>query len=94
MVFILIAIIDSKQMFSSILSHSSELTNEIIGLINYFNTHKLLRMIRHRGFVQLLTSYLSQPDILRRILKHKEKASTMKAYVKQIEHLQYICAAE
>jgi hypothetical protein len=83
----LLCIIDPKGRYMPLEDKSHGLRNDITGLLYSYNKKKMMKMINHQEFLQLLTHFIHQENIVEEIVKKKGNSEIIKSYVKQIENL-------
>lgn len=91
MVSVFVSIIDTKNRFIPADGENPEVVSKVSELMYRFNNYRMLKMLQHPEFAQLVASFLAQPDIVRRILRRREDSKVVKAYTKQVQSLRYMC---
>jgi hypothetical protein len=86
----LLCIIDPKGRYMPLEDEFHGLRNDIAGLLYSYNKQKMMKMINHQEFLQLLTHFIHQENIVEEIVKKKGNSEILKSYVKQIENLKVL----
>mmetsp|Transcript_26389 Transcript_26389/g.30518 ORF Transcript_26389/g.30518 Transcript_26389/m.30518 type:complete len:224 (-) Transcript_26389:41-712(-) len=90
MVSVFVSIIDTKNRFIPADGENPEVVSKVSELMYRFNNYRMLKMLQHPEFAQLVASFLAQSDIVSLIVKKHEDPEVVKAYKKQVHNLTYL----